>query len=148
MINKRTGRLFRNSRNLRAHKTLGDRFRRPFAAVQISNYHNGKKIYSPELLCLIDTGSYFTILPDHAVEGLGIHIAGYPMESIHPYGSSTIQLPKVNDVELLIQGVRVICPQVLFYDSQRQGFDQILSSNDLMHAFPRGIAIDREHWYY
>lgn len=115
------------------------RANRAYADVRIA----GPAASSLTWVCLVDTGSDFTILPMAAAMAAGITPSGSAV-TFQTAGGARYSLPSHAPVPLIIEGYLVPNARVVF--SAGQGFSPILGRGELLAAFDVGFS--RTDWFW
>jgi hypothetical protein len=113
---------------------------RPYADVIVTDATGTVK--SPNLKCLVDIGSDYTVLPLGAATAVGIVPSG-PSVTFRTAGGATYRLPSHLGVRLVVEGY-AITVQVAF--SSAMGFSPILGRLEVVAAFD--VGFDTSKWYW
>jgi hypothetical protein len=115
---------------------------RAYADVQATDAAGSVK--SPILICLVDSGSDFTILPASAASAVGIAVSSLTqVASFSSPGGPRYMLPLDPSVRLVVEGYAITVP-VAF--SSSPSFIPILGRNEMLAAFDAGF--DNTDWYW
>lgn len=112
---------------------------RAYARVRIKN--PASNAISPGLICLVDTGSDWTVLPAPFVQAMGL-VANGPPVSVQTMSGRTEVLARLQNVPLLIEKFVITTEIAISFGTAVP----IVGRYDLLSSFD--IAFDSTHWYW
>ncbi len=123
-----------------AARPLDPKDQRPYASVSLRHPTSGKS--GPKLICLVDTGSDWTVFPAALANASGVIVNGPPI-AVRTANGTAFSLLRATNVELIIQGYLIVTTIAV---SQAGAFTPIVGRRDLLTAFDLGFTTTHWHW--